>query len=123
MHELSLCQAIAGIVDRARQDRAVHTVHLRLGELRQVVPETLEYCWTLVTDGGSLAGSELAIEHVPVRLDCRDCGRQTTVEHALLLTCASCGSGRITVVTGEEFLVTSIDLVALTADRATEKES
>ena len=49
MHELSLCNAIQGVVERARGDRAVTHVHLQVGQLRQVVPQTLEYCWTLVT--------------------------------------------------------------------------
>ncbi|WP_395695015.1 hydrogenase maturation nickel metallochaperone HypA [Nocardioides sp.] len=116
MHELSLCRSIHGIVDRARQDRPVVTVHLRIGQLRQVVPETLEHCWGVVTDGGPLAGSVLDIDHVPVRLACHACGADTTVAHVLVLTCSACGSGDIEVVTGEEFLVTSIDLGAYAAD-------
>jgi hydrogenase nickel incorporation protein HypA/HybF len=110
VHELSLCQSIHGIVDRAREGRPVEVVHLQVGQLRQVVPETLAYCWTLVTDGGPLAGSRLDVDHVPVVLDCGDCGRRTTVADALLLSCGSCGSGTIAVVSGEELLVTSIDL-------------
>jgi hydrogenase nickel incorporation protein HypA/HybF len=110
MHELSLCQSIHGIVDRAREGRPVETVNLQVGRLRQVVPETLAYCWTLVADGTGLAGSRLEIDHVPVVLDCADCGGRTTVADALLLTCGSCGSGSISVVTGDELLVTSIDL-------------
>ncbi len=110
MHELSLCHAIGGIVDRARDGRAVTRVHLQVGQLRQVVPETLVYCWGLVTDGGPLAGSELVVEHVAVQVDCRDCGGRTQVLHALVLTCATCGSGATDVVTGEELLVTSMDL-------------
>ncbi|MEQ6902904.1 hydrogenase maturation nickel metallochaperone HypA [Nocardioides sp. YIM 152588] len=110
MHELSLCQSIQGIVDRARDGRPVATVHLRVGRLRQVVPETLSYCWGLVTEAGPLAGSVLDVDHVPVVLDCRDCGERTTVADALLLTCGACGSGAIRVASGEELLVTSIDL-------------
>lgn len=110
MHELSLCRSIHGIVDRARQGRPVLTVHLQVGQLRQVVPETLEHCWGLVTEAGPLAGSTLDVDHVPVRLSCRTCGGDTTVEHVLVLTCSACGSGDVEVVTGEEFMVTSIDL-------------
>lgn len=110
MHELSLCRSIYGIVDGARRDRPVTTVHLQVGQLRQVVPATLEHCWGFVTDTTPLAGSVLEIDHVPVRLDCRACGERTTVEHVLVLTCAACGSGDISLHTGEEFLVTSIDL-------------
>lgn len=110
MHELSLCRSIYGIVDRARADRVVQVVHLQVGQLRQVVPATLEYCWAMVTEQTDLAGSRLDIDHVPVVLDCTACGAVTEVEHALVLTCASCGSGEISLKTGEEFMVTSVDV-------------
>lgn len=112
MHELALCRSIYGIVDRARDERQVRAVHLQVGQLRQVVPATLEYCWAMITEETPLGGSSLVIDHVPARLDCRACGEQTTVEHVLLLTCATCGSGDVSLHTGEEFLVTSVDLAA-----------
>jgi hydrogenase nickel incorporation protein HypA/HybF len=110
MHELSLCRSIVHIVDRARGDRPVVAVHVRLGQLRQVVPETLVYCWGLVTQASDLAGSELDVEHVPVVLDCRACGSRTEVAEVLMLTCGTCGAGQVSLVSGEEFLVTSLDL-------------
>ena len=110
MHELSLCRSIYDIVDRAAEGRPVQTVHVQLGQLRQVIPETLSWCWTMVTESSSLAGSVLEINHVPVVLDCRDCGARTTVEEDLLLSCGTCGSGHIVLVSGEEFMVTSLDL-------------
>lgn len=110
MHELSLCHSIYGIVDTARGDREVAVVHLEVGQLRQVVPDTLVYCWTMVTDDTALAGSRLDIDHVPVTLDCRDCDTRTAPGHALVLTCSACGSGNIALHTGEEFMVTSVDL-------------
>lgn len=110
MHELSLCNSIRGIVTRAAGDRRVETVHVRVGQLRQVIPDTLAYCWGLVTEGTDLAGSRLAIDSVPVSLACRACSATTTVEHSLVLVCGSCRSGDIRIVTGEEFMITSLDL-------------
>lgn len=110
MHELSLCRSIYGIVDRARDAREVRAVHLQVGQLRQVVPQTLEYCWGMVTGDSPLAGSVLDIDHVPVVLDCVTCRARTTVADALVLTCATCAGGDITLHTGEELMVTSIDL-------------
>lgn len=110
MHELSLCRSIYGIVDRARAGRPVSVVHLEVGQLRQVVPDTLRYCWEMITEQSPLAGCELDIDHVPVRLDCAGCGQRTTVTQVLLLTCAACGGADIRLHTGEEFMVTSIDV-------------
>lgn len=111
MHELSLCHSIRDIAEQARTGRTLLTVHLQIGQLRQVVPQSLEYCWGLVTDGTPLSGSVLDIDHVPVVLDCATCAASTTVQDTLVLTCGSCGSFAVRIRTGEEFLVTSLDVV------------
>lgn len=110
MHELSLCQSIVDIVDRSREGRRVVTVELTIGQLRQVVPETLASCWELVTHASDLAGSQLQIEHVPVELDCRACGSRGAMADELVIGCPRCGSRQVRVVRGEEFVVTALEL-------------
>ena len=109
MHELSLCQSIGTIVRNAAGDRKVEVVHLQVGQLRQVVPDTLVYCWGVVNDGTVCEGSALDIEHVPGELTCADCGERTRLVELRIL-CAACGSTNVTVTAGEELLVTSIEL-------------
>ena len=110
VHELSLCNSILSIVDRAALGREVETVHVDLGRFRQVVPETLVYCWGLVTATSPLASSELAIHPIDITLGCRACGSETVPDKELVLVCGSCGSGDVSMLTGEEFMITSLDL-------------
>ncbi|MDP2712132.1 MAG: hydrogenase maturation nickel metallochaperone HypA [Solirubrobacteraceae bacterium] len=110
MHELSLCRSIFTIADRAREGRPVEIIHLQVGQLRQVVPRTLEYCWGLVTEQTELHGSRLDIDHIEVRLRCEACSATMPVADSLVLACSACGSGDVTVTQGEEFMLTSIDL-------------
>ena len=110
MHELSLCGSIFTIVDRAAAGREVSVVHVQVGKLRQVVPDSLRYCWTIVSDDTALAGSVLDIDSIDITLACQDCGELSAVEHELILVCAACGSRMVTVATGEEFFLTSLDL-------------
>lgn len=109
MHELSICRSIAGIVDRHAAGRGVRTIHLRVGTLRQIVPDTLVYCWSLVSTDTALAGSRLAVESVPARLSCRGCGEITDLADPVFV-CAHCGSSDVAVAGGEEFLITALDL-------------
>jgi len=111
-----LCNAIQQVVGRAAGDRAVLVVHLSVGRLRQVVPDTLRYCWELVTADGPLAGSELAIESIPVSARCRSCTADTTVSEVLVLLCGSCGSPDLELLTGEEFMITTLDIADIGAD-------
>ncbi len=109
MHELSICSAVVDIVRRHADGREVRAVHLRIGQLRQIVPDTLVYCWSLVNEGTSLEGAVLEVESVPAAIRCKPCGHtQTLLE--LLLVCDSCGGSDVEVVAGEEFLITTLDL-------------
>ena len=63
MHDLSMFGPIYEILDRAAAGRSVAVIHLQVGQLRQIVPDTLKYCWTLVCDQTALAGSEVDHEH------------------------------------------------------------
>lgn len=110
MHEVSLCGAIYEIADRAAAGRAVSVIHLQVGKLRQVVPDTLTYCWTVVCDDTPLEGSRLEVDYRPVTVRCQLCGEDTTVSKELLLLCHACGADGVTITGGEELLVTSLDL-------------
>ena len=111
MHELSLCGAIYDIADRAAAGRDVRVIHLQVGRLRQVVPDTLTYCWSMVCEDTALARSRLEVDYRPVTLTCRQCDEDTTLTTDFLLLCGACGGSEVTITSGEELLVTSLDLV------------
>lgn len=110
MHEVSLCGAIYDIADRAAAGRDVSVIHLQVGQLRQVVPDTLTFCWTVVCDDTRLAGSRLQVDYRPVVLRCAQCGELTELSGELILLCGTCGAPEVIVIGGEELLVTSVDL-------------
>ncbi len=110
MHELALCDSIARAVMAHAGSKQVESIHLRIGALRQVVPETLSYSWSIVTGGRHLDGSVLEIEVVPGQVACDDCAALTVLDR-FFLACSQCGGSATRVVAGEEFLITSIDVV------------
>jgi hydrogenase nickel incorporation protein HypA/HybF len=110
MHELSLCAAIADIVTRRASGREVNVVHVRVGQLRQVVPDSLTFCWTLVTADTTLDSSVIEIERIPARLSCRTCSAEFELGDTIAFACTSCGGLDVAVEAGEEFDVTALDL-------------
>jgi hydrogenase nickel incorporation protein HypA/HybF len=108
MHELSICASIASIVRQHAADRRVEVVRLDVGQFRQVVPETLRYSWEVVVDGTPLAGSRLEINHIAAVIECRSCGVRTTLERPVMR--CGCGSTDVILTSGEELLVTSLEL-------------
>jgi hydrogenase nickel incorporation protein HypA/HybF len=110
MHELSLCAAIAGIVRDNAADRGVAQVVVQVGYLRQVVPDSLELCWTMVTRGTDLEGSRLVIDHVPAVLGCAVCATRTEIDVPVLV-CGTCGSRDVDLLSGQELQVRTIDIL------------
>ncbi|AQA06024.1 hydrogenase expression protein HupH [Mycobacterium sp. MS1601] len=110
MHELALCQAIAGVVRPHAAGRHVTVVRVRVGALRQVVPQSLEFCWTLVREHESMPDAELDLEVVAAEVNCRSCAQRGVIESRWAVLCPVCGSADVEVVHGNEFLVTSLDV-------------
>ncbi|GAB91518.1 hydrogenase maturation nickel metallochaperone HypA [Gordonia rhizosphera] len=110
MHELSLCHAIAGVVRPHAADREVSVIHVRIGALRQVIPETLTFCWDLVAAQEGFDGARLEIDPVPASVSCASCSVTSDIESRYSTSCPVCGSSEVSVVGGEEFLITSIDV-------------
>jgi hydrogenase nickel incorporation protein HypA/HybF len=110
MHELSLCAAIADIATRRSGEHRVEVIHVRIGQLRQVVPDTLQFCWSLLVEGTDLGATTLEIERVPAILRCRNCHTEHPIADTAAFVCVGCGGVHVDVVAGEEFLVTALDL-------------
>ena len=119
MHELSLARAIQEIVLSHAGGRPVRSVQMRVGHLRQVVPESLRFYVRVVCEDTVAAGAEFEMEFVPALLRCKRCGsewdpapRPAHLEEDLLLLprfrCPDCGEGGADVIQGEEFEVESI---------------
>jgi len=111
MHELAVCEAIAGTVRERARGRYPASVRVRIGYLRQVVPDSLMFSWEMVTAGTDLAGCGLVVDYIPGVVACAACGARTALE-APVLMCGSCGSVNVELVSGNEFDLASFDVTA-----------
>jgi hydrogenase nickel incorporation protein HypA/HybF len=109
VHELSICTAIAKIAHQAADGRPVERVRVDIGHLRQVVPDTLRYSWEMVVFGTPLDSVPLEVREVAAVIECRRCASRTTLDDPIF-RCSACGSTETFVVSGNELLVTSLDL-------------
>ncbi|MEA2842359.1 MAG: hydrogenase nickel incorporation protein HypA/HybF [Actinomycetota bacterium] len=109
VHEMSLCEAIAATVAKHSDGLPVTAVVVKIGHFRQVVPDALEFCWGMLTEGTELDGAKLVIEQVPALMSCDDCKVEAILDMPILM-CAACGSQNVTLLTGEEFQIVSFDV-------------
>jgi hydrogenase nickel incorporation protein HypA/HybF len=109
MHELSISSAIVDTVIRHAAGRRVSLVTVRIGHLRQVVPDSLEFYFGFVTRDTVCEGAELEVVAVPAQLACRSCEHEWDVEIPAF-RCPSCGSADCAVTSGDELEVESIEV-------------
>lgn len=109
MHEFSIASAVVATAVRHADGRRVVRVELRVGALRQVVPEALDFSFGIVARETVCEGAALAQELIPARLRCDACAREWTAE-ALAFRCPDCGGTAVATVSGEELEVESIDV-------------
>ena len=130
MHELSLSSAIVDTVLRHADGRKVSVVSMRIGSLRQVVPESLLFYFEIVGRDTVCDGARLDLELLGALMHCDSCGSEWDPAPPPLefdpsgvlapaagglpgipsFRCPDCGQGSDHVLRGDEFEVESIDV-------------
>ncbi len=111
MHELALSTAILDTVKRHAKGRRVTEVQMVIGTMRQVVPDSLDFYFGVVTRGTLAEGARLEQQIVAAELRCRDCDRRWHPDPEFPdFRCPDCGEGNVQVLAGTEFEVDSINV-------------
>lgn len=111
MHEFSLIQGIIEIIldELPRHEISrVETVSLRIGEMRQVVPDALNFGFECLSKNTPLEGARLELEHVPVRASCHSCCHEFVIEN-WLQGCPKCSANNYQIISGKELEITSFE--------------
>ncbi len=76
MHELSIAQAVVDTATKHSGGRRVKLISLRLGTMRQVVFDSLDFYFEIVARDSLCEGATLEHELVAARLRCPECERE-----------------------------------------------
>jgi hydrogenase nickel incorporation protein HypA/HybF len=106
VHELAIAEGLVGGITDRLPGRRITSVRLEIGALTGVVPDALRFSFDLATEGTPLAGADLEITEPAAACECLDCGRPFEPDGPILL--CPCGSANVTVVSGQQLLITSV---------------
>lgn len=113
MHEASIAKHIieqltARIAEGTLPAR-LETIHLKIGKLTAVVPENLAFMFEVLSADTVLSGVKLVQTEVPVMAECRACAASFEIGE-LDFHCRSCGSADLSIVSGRELLIDSVEV-------------
>ena len=112
MHEMSIAQSLVDILNQEmikHHANVLKSVRLRIGQLSAIVPESLSFCFGVMTSGTSMEGAELVMDIVPLKGTCRACSRSFEIEN-YVFTCPHCGSSDIDTIAGQDLSVVEMEV-------------
>ena len=113
MHEMGIAMQIVEIaaasIPADLAGARVATVNLKVGKLAAIVADSLRFCFEAVSKDTALEGARLRITEIPVQARCNACRNAWTIEGPAF-ACPACQSGDITLLSGRELDIESIEL-------------
>ena len=112
MHELSIAQSLMEVVlaeaEKANA-RRVLKVSLKVGELSGVVPDSLSFCFDLLSKSTIAEDASLTIEKVPIRGHCCQCENEFAIADNSY-RCNTCGNTHIELISGRELQIGHLEI-------------
>jgi len=112
MHELPITEGLLNLaLKHANQAGAKRITQLNLviGQLASVVDDSIQFYWDIISKNTIAEGAKLEFRRVPAVLHCWNCEAEFSPNGRDYL-CPQCGSARVKVVAGDDFLLESIDV-------------
>jgi hydrogenase nickel incorporation protein HypA/HybF len=112
MHEMSIAQSL---VDILREEMAKHhaselkSVRLHIGQLSAVVPDSLSFCFEVITSGTEMEGAQLIMEVIPLEGVCKECNKAFEIKD-YAFECPHCKSTEIETTAGQDLSIIEMEV-------------
>lgn len=112
MHEMSLCEGIRRVVDKAAGPEVsrVTRVRLEIGRFAGVEKPALAFAWDIVMRGSKAEGAALEMIDLPGQALCYDCMETVEIEDRLD-PCPDCGGGKLLPQGGDEMRIKDMEVL------------
>lgn len=112
MHELSICQSMLRIVDKAMEDHPgakLQRIYVDVGMGSTVEPFLLKEAFEIAATGSAHEGAELVVNEIPLIGRCLSCEKSFEYRE-LALGCPECGSVKVNIESGLELTVKELEI-------------
>ncbi len=106
---MALGSAVVNTATKHAAGRQVKVVTMSIGKLRQVVPDSLSFYFDIIAKDTVCDGARLDINIVPALLRCDNCKKEWEPDFPTF-RCPFCADSKVTVLSGEEFMVESLEV-------------
>lgn len=111
MHEMSIAlQIIDHALEAARRHDAtrIEEVEVEVGAMRQVVPEALEFAFSVATEGTLAEGARLRVTQEKVLAACNLCQCTFAPDIDRSFACPQCQKADVRIIAGNDILLKTV---------------
>jgi hydrogenase nickel incorporation protein HypA/HybF len=113
MHEMAIVQSIVEIIEeqaRLHNAKKIVRVSLEFGALTGVMPAAITFGFEVLAKGGIAEGAVVDINIVPIKVYCKDCGKEMVLE-VYQPFCPVCSSAALDIIQGrDEMRISSLEV-------------
>ena len=112
MHEMSIAQSLLDVIKaemRKHDATGLKSVLVHIGQLSAIVPESLSFCFEIMTSGTELEGAKLNMEVIPLTGNCRKCGQLFEIKD-YAFECPLCHGTDIETLSGQELSIVEMEV-------------
>lgn len=112
MHELAVTQNILETCLKhafAANANKIVNIKIVIGQFASILDDSVEFYWAIITNETIAQESKLEFIRIPASFNCRDC-RVIFNWKENLYNCPSCNSTQISLQSGTEFYIDSIEI-------------
>lgn len=112
MHEFGIAHSLLEIIEQEALHYGgakVTNIRLRIGKLSGVMPDALRFAFEALSTGGIAEGAFLLIEEVPLRIQCNQCGKASTVDDPFMM-CPHCKGTDVKLIAGRELEIKEMEI-------------
>jgi hydrogenase nickel incorporation protein HypA/HybF len=109
---MSIAQSLIDII---KEEMAKHnvtklkSVKLNIGQLSAVVPDSLSFCFEVITSDTELEGTKLDMEIIPLEGVCNDCHKNFEIEDYAFF-CPHCSGKNIETIAGRDLSIVEMEV-------------
>ena len=108
MHEVGIARSVIdAAIEAVPEGGILSGITVTLGPMSGVVADSLQFGFEVASKGTPAEGADLQIVEVPLVIHCDACDADHEITDVAVLRCPTC-EGAVTVVSGNETLVTSV---------------
>jgi hydrogenase nickel incorporation protein HypA/HybF len=108
VHELSIMEGVLNMIRESAEQSDIGKVNrlkLVIGKLTMVLPDSLQFCFQVLSQDELFRDAVLEIEEKDIVIRCSECQQQYVLEDGYSFICPGCGTCQTEIVCGREMFL------------------